>query len=890
MAALLVGPALTIVALAPCLRPATSPTPTVRLAGADGIVGAMRSPAAGVAPPRAPRRAGGAPTTAAAAASAIAPPENSGSPAGFGTSPVASPGTPGGGPVAPPAGGGPAVGAVTVASGETADMVVAHWDPGTASGPAAVDLYDAATASPTSQPPLLSVPVAPGRDGVALGVLDPSRVLVAVVTTTGPGGARLASRSFRPTADGPVTIGAVGASSLAGPSAAQVGCRGGGYGAAVVTVDGYAGVQGSYCLPPTFSDGSGAFCVDHGLDRPAAAYGWTASPVGDGTPLVSQHGRAAPAGDLQRLAWIVGTWGSSTDPARAVAVGVVTHAVMGDYPGLGASDLSPPHLAVTGGDPAAIVADVAAMWAASAVSAGPYQLSLSIDPGPYQAGRPARGSLVLRGQGGTPVAGVPIDVSATRGASLVADGTAVTGPDGSLGFSFTPTSPDVALAASTGVALPGTGLSLWTPGRSSVAVQRVVTAGPGVRPSAVLHLAAAVVGTATLVKASSDPTTVAVGAGFAFDVAAVGADGVATTVAARATAADGSMAPVTGLAAGHYRVTETAWPPAFIHGGPWDLTLQPGEQATWTLTDVAAPRPLQVVKTGDDPDLAVGAGVAFALTPDPVPPAGPGSTQAAPGSAVGSPAPGSAVGTPGPGAGAGPVTTLTTGPDGTTAPVPVPPGRYLLTETSPPPGYQVAAPISVTVPPVGVAGPTLQVVSVVDHALPATLRMVKTDAATGVALAGARLRVERQGGDGSRTAVGVWSTVAAPTEVADLPPGRYVISEVAAPTGYQLSAPPQVVHLDPGRTLQVTVADAAIPVATTPAPPTAARPSLPAPLVLAPAPSSAVPFPATSLAFTGLPLWRLVLAGAGAATTGGVLVVLTRRRPRRDSRTPVPSR
>ncbi len=759
---------------------------------------------------------------------------------------------------------------VTIGPGEAAGSLVVHWDPGPGGteddGPGSVDLYDADAVDAPAGTPLAVVPTRGGADGVLLPPLPADMPFEAVVTVTAGGGTRRLGPSA-PYTPGPSPT-SESDDGLPPP------CLGAGYGLGAVAVDGWAGVQGSYCLPPAFAAGTGAFCVDHGLDYPRGDYDWAASEVGEGTALVDQYGRAADPDDVARLGWVLGTYGSTTDPARAVAVGVIVHAVMGDYPGLSVADLWPPHLIVAGGDPAAVEADVGAMWLASGQVGGPYTVALAAAPGIHLAGRNSAASVTVTGRGGGPEAGVVVDLSASTGAT-VTPAEVTTAADGRADFSFSPTGPAVGLEARVATGLPGDTLELWTPQRPPVAVQRVVTAGVALHPAASMQLSATVPATAVLRKVSTDPA-VAIGAGFAFTVA-LQAPGGWQVVATRTTAPDGSMAPVTGLAPGTYRVTETAAPPALLRGGPWQFSLVAGQQATWTLADAPVQRPLTVVKLGDDTaDLPVG-GAVFAVE------------------AVAA------------GGGATPVGTLTTGTTGTTALLPVAPGTYRVTETSPPPGYAPAAPLDVSVPPVGAGGATPVVVTVTDHAVPGTIEVVKTDAATGTDLAGAVVsitRVEAGGGPGGGTSRDV-TTGAGPTAVSGLEPGTYRLAEVHAPGGFEPDPRSQQVALGAGQVLQVVFADVPVPppvVPTTvpkaPAAPVRPRPQHPVvsagrvpetpvpktPVPKTPVPTTIVPGavvtpPGAALAFTGLPLWRWLLAAAGVLGLGGSLVRLARRRP-----------
>jgi uncharacterized surface anchored protein len=261
---------------------------------------------------------------------------------------------------------------------------------------------------------------------------------------------------------------------------------------------------------------------------------------------------------------------------------------------------------------------------------------------------------------------------------------------------------------------------------------------------------------------------------------------------------------------------------------------------------------LHITKAGDDTAaVPIGAGVVFAVNSD--------ST--------------------GDGSFATPIGSVTTGADGATAPLTVVPGRYRISETTPPPGYQPAAPRVITVPAVGAQGPVEQDVTITDTVIHGTLRLQKTDAATGLSLAGAALRVEHLAADGTSSVVGTWTSGLAPVDVPALP-GRYLVSEVSPPSGYLISAAPETVTVQPGETLEVTFADRPIPAPAASAPtPLGGASATTAPT--APAPSAA---PAAVLAFTGLPVWRLLLLAAGVAGLGATLVGAARRRtPRQQS-------
>lgn len=740
---------------------------------------------------------------------------------------------------------------VTVSAGEDPSSVVVSWPaPAQPASATAVDVYRRASASAAPGALLVSVPVAAGAHAVALPALPPGGPAVVTVVLSGPSG----TTTLGPSAPFPTTPSPASSSSparLAAPSppaSVPVPCLGAGYGVGRVTVDGYAGVQGSYCAPPAFTAGTGAFCADHGLDYPVgvAGYGWVSSVAGTATALSNQYGRAADPADVARLAWIYATWATTTDPARAVAIGVITHAVMGDYPGLAVADLDPPRMAVAGGDPATIAADVGAMWRGSEAAAGPYTMQIDPGRGPFTVGGRYHGRVVLTGRGG-PEGGVPISLT---GATATADPAGTTGADGALGFTWSATAPTVTLAARAAVPLPGTDITVWRPATARVPVQRVLTAGPGVTPAATVSLTANAPATLTLVKQSVDAAWVPVGPGFSFDVAQpTGPGGAWVTVGSRQTAADGTIAAVTGLRAGTYRVTETAHPLAFEGGGPWTGTLSAGQNARLVLTDHVATRPVTVTKTGDNTAVQpIGAGVTFSVSFDAT---DSGSFTTSEGS-------------------------WTTGPDGRTTAHNLAPGRYQLAEVAAPPGYRLAPPVAFTVAPVATAAPAVQTVLVNDLATRGGLSLRKVDADTGASVAGAVLRVTV----GDRV-VGTFTTGRAPVPVPGLAAGRYTVTEVAAPPGYQLPAPAdQSVDLAAGQTLQVTLADHRAKAG--PPPPAAASPSPPSLSTGSPpmTPTRSVP---GALAFTGFSLWRLVTAGLLLVTAGVAVLALGRRRPPRRS-------
>jgi len=571
-------------------------------------------------------------------------------------------------------------------------------------------------------------------------------------------------------------------------------------------------------------------------------------------PLLNQYDEPANAADVARLNSVVTLWGSTADPARATAIGVIAHAVMGDYPGLSTGQLDPATFRVAGGDPAAIAADAAAMWGTSGADAAPYRMTISLAAGPYDVGHLAAGSARLTGVGGGAVVGVPIDFSGSAGVSVLGVVPVRTDASGVVEFHFVPLSSSLRISAAAPASLPGPDVEVWTPTGAGVPTQRVVTPGRLVAASASVTVAAQGSGQATLVKVSADPSAVPVGSGFRFSVARAGAGGQWVPVAVRSTTAAGVIAPLRGLLAGDYRVSEDVSPAGFVSGGPWRFTLVAGQRATWTVTDGVRGVPLQIAKTGDNPRWQpVGAGVRFSVTP---------LETAAP----------------------EPVHTWVTGADGRTPAQAVAPGRYLISELAPPSGYSGAPGVVVDVPAARTTTPVPVVVEVHDLAIPGTIVLRKTDARTGTLVPGAHLRITR---DAPSTVAGTWISTDTPISVFPLPAGPYTVTEVSPPPRYQLDRnTSEVVTLGPGETLDVTFSD--IPV---PAPPTTRSATTTSPIVPTsrssgpspgPAPATAttqtaaVAAPTASraaLAFTGSPSlrlvgWALVIAGAGIGLVG----------------------
>ncbi len=163
------------------------------------------------------------------------------------------------------------------------------------------------------------------------------------------------------------------------------------------------------------------------------------------------------------------------------------------------------------------------------------------------------------------------------------------------------------------------------------------------------------------------------------------------------------------------------------------------------------------------------------------------------------------------------VATLTTASDGTTqATGPLDAGQYTVREVEAPPGYSTAPEQTVEV----VAG-TNTVVSFTgaeeDHISPAALNLEKTDAETGAPLSGAVFDIAYDSAnDGTFDSdLGTCTTDASGSCTAPgndgtgvLLPGRYRVTETAAPPGYGLSTPDtQVIDLVPGEAGSVSFGD-----------------------------------------------------------------------------------
>ncbi|MEE1297019.1 MAG: Cna B-type domain-containing protein [Bifidobacterium sp.] len=124
------------------------------------------------------------------------------------------------------------------------------------------------------------------------------------------------------------------------------------------------------------------------------------------------------------------------------------------------------------------------------------------------------------------------------------------------------------------------------------------------------------------------------------------------------------------------------------------------------------------------------------------------------------------------------------------------PGTYTLTELNAPVGYRVADPITFTVTEdteqnaliVHIDGQAVPsgIVVMTDQYQPSTLRVTKTSAGTGAALAGAVLEVTGTPTGGTPIEPITWTSGTTPHPLT-LAPGTYRLREVSAPAGYQLA-------------------------------------------------------------------------------------------------------
>lgn len=257
------------------------------------------------------------------------------------------------------------------------------------------------------------------------------------------------------------------------------------------------------------------------------------------------------------------------------------------------------------------------------------------------------------------------------------------------------------------------------------------------------------------------------------------------------TGASGTCQPPTentagGWLPGWYQVTETSAP-----SGYWldpasavqTVFLQPGASSVASVTfGDELLGSLALVKTGNDTAYWPVTGATFSV-------AGPVPSTAT-------------------------VGTLTVGTGGTSNTLTgLAPGTYTVTETEAPPGYATVAPLTVAV----TAGHATTTVTVADPVQPGSIVIRKTDRTTGATLAGGTFDVRFDSADDGTFDVDLGTCTTdlsgtcspPPTDGTGYLPGTYLVTEVAAPTGYELPTPPpsQQVTVPPGGVGSVSFSD-----------------------------------------------------------------------------------
>lgn len=510
------------------------------------------------------------------------------------------------------------------------------------------------------------------------------------------------------------------------------------------TVDGFTSWYGSYAMGQLGT----AWCIDHGIRAPDPAYGYAPTDLA----AVSADVRSA-------LGWAVGTHGRTTDRVRHAALMLALHDLMGaQYPSgrLDVDRLAINRLAGFGGAESQVLSTARAIKAdalAHAALRGP--LRLGVVAGPVGAAGTAHITAKISDAGGRGVAGVAISFAGSSPGLSAASAT--TGADGSVALTF---------------------------------------------------------------RASGAPATVR----------------AAATV---------PHLPVDAWAATTTRAQRVARPSV--------------DQLTGSATVAPATGQLLVVKRGDATAWAPIAGARFRIEP-----AGGGAA----------------------------LQRITSGADGKAGPVTLPIGSYRLVEEQAPPGYVAAGPWSVVVQ----TGRTTTL-EATNSAQRGRLVIRKVDAGTGAALPGASLRVSYDS-----DADGIFDEVVAevattdePATVEGLLPGRYEVTETAAPDGYERLAEGIVVDLAAGASVEVvidnrpipppTTTTTAPPPTTTTAPPATTAPPTTAPAatpvtVLAAAPTPAPPPAAPALPRTGVDALTLALFGSGLVLVGRSLLEMVPRQPR----------
>lgn len=221
-----------------------------------------------------------------------------------------------------------------------------------------------------------------------------------------------------------------------------------------------------------------------------------------------------------------------------------------------------------------------------------------------------------------------------------------------------------------------------------------------------------------------------------------------------------------GWLPGRYRVTEVQAPPGYWRdpaSAVQTVFLQPGASSATSVTfDDVALGSVQLHKSGNDTAYWAVSGARFTVT--------------------------------GPAPSATDVGNLVVGPNGTSNVLTsLTPGTYRITETSAPTGYEPVAPFTAAV----AAGHAITEVSATDPVQPATLVIRKKDATTGDPLAGATFDTRFDSHDdgvfdadlGTCTTDATGTCAPPPNDGAGFLPGRYRVTEVAAPPGYVAATP-----------------------------------------------------------------------------------------------------
>ena len=359
------------------------------------------------------------------------------------------------------------------------------------------------------------------------------------------------------------------------------------------TVGGYRGWYGSW----TTAGDRGAYCLQHARQqpRPGLAYDVVPSTAG----RVHVEGDAGP-----RLAYLLGRYGGTGDPARAAALAVLAHAAVGDTLTVAdlervASDLDPRVRAAT-----------LALWAEAGEQRGPYAVAVSLTG--------STAALTVRSATGHGVGGAAVSWS---GSTVVATGSdAATDAGGVARLHFRPGAPGALLSATATVGgLADDAFEVWIPRDQdvqTVAVGRplsTVSASASVRvptpapPTAAPPIAAPpppapAPATLEVVKTTDDPGWVSP-AGAVFHLAGpAGASGPLVV------GPDGHTPPLGGLdATGPWTLVEETPCHDCDPIPPTPITLTAGGTTTVPVVDPATRHRLTVHKVAPDGSPLAGA-------------------------------------------------------------------------------------------------------------------------------------------------------------------------------------------------------------------------------------------------------------------------------------------